>query len=243
MQTISRSKMTLSEKFVFTNPARGKINRTGFTLVELLVVVAIIVILGGAVVGVMGGGGKGQSLDAAVATLRSSINNARSIAMMKGQTAYLIINNEEGSSRYLRFIGVIYENPENAGEWLPANSGQTLPEGIYVITNDVAESSTTGLSGDALSGIKAKVNTAASTFSVNYPTNNSEVIDDAGTQWLAYKFGADGIAQPGTANRKLAVAIGRPTGAGGAVIDEVHQSAYIMISLFGGTITAEYDDL
>lgn len=227
--------------------------KKGFTLIELIAVIAIMAVLGGVIMAGISGGGTSQSLGSGVNVLNTMIKNTRTIAMMRGTKARLIINNEppQGNppsfDRYLSFVGIVYEDPETPGNWIAANQGQSLPENIYILakadpTNGLNKSGSV-LGGDALATLEAAAtDLPAGTMSIDYPSSRSLAGSDAGTQWMYYEFGADGIAQPGTANKKILVAVGNNTGTSIAFNSE-YEMAVTMIGLFGGTLVGDYDDI
>lgn len=218
--------------------------RSGFSLIELLVVIAIIALLGGVMVAALDTGSSTQGVGAGVRTLNSMIQTARTVAAMHNQTTYLIIyNKEDVPDRYMRYMGVIYEDPNMPGQWICANQGATLPEGVVIVAKDMNDSNFTQ-PANGLNDLKGKADNAAETLNLSksFPINETQGTS-AGSDWLAYKFGSDGMAQPGTANKKILVARADRSGEDTYQINNPNLAMVSMISLFGSTIVGEYADL
>ena len=106
-------------------------SKRGFTLIELLVVITIIVIAS-SIIFVAGGGGDGAALNSSQRIISGIAQGARGQAILKNARTRLIIhNNPTNPDKYLRFFGIVYEDPDNQGEWIAATQGTYLPEGIY----------------------------------------------------------------------------------------------------------------
>lgn len=108
-------------------------HRPGFTLVEIIVVIGIIVMMATFVMVGMRAGGSSQKLSSAQRTLNSMLQAARYKAIMGNTNARLIIHaNPADYEKFLRYVGVVYYDTATS-TWLPANNGNYLPSGIYVI--------------------------------------------------------------------------------------------------------------
>ncbi len=122
----------------------------GFTLVELLTVIAIMAVLAGIVIAGVGGFG-GAATPAAQRTVSAMLSTARTTAQLERTNAYLLINaNASDSAKYLRFLGIVYQDPTDPNAYLPVGSGTYLPRGIYVMPPGSV--STVALSADAAAG-------------------------------------------------------------------------------------------
>lgn len=105
--------------------------KNGFTLTELLVVIMIMVIL-------MAIGGisilqnnSGRGLQAGVSVLESAINEARSVAISRGTSARMLINDDNSDiSKYRRQILTVVS--DGSGGWEPAFRAISLPSNVYL---------------------------------------------------------------------------------------------------------------
>lgn len=113
--------------------------RSGFTLVELLVVISIIaILLSVAAVGIQNID-KGQATVSATAQAQGLMDEARSLAIGRSTRARLCIHADSGDpDRYLRFAVVAYEEIERdeTGEetgrsWRVDSRGTFFPNGVY----------------------------------------------------------------------------------------------------------------
>ena len=119
--------------------------RCGFSLIELLTVLLIIGILSSVMIGVVFTDSGSAAMPAAQRTLASMLSSARTTAMLNNSNAYLLIYGDNGSigtatgtdpQKYLRFMGVVYEDPDSTSTLIPANSGAYLPQGCYFTPGD-----------------------------------------------------------------------------------------------------------
>lgn len=116
-----------------------KSHRTGFSLVELLVVILIISLLLTLGAGIMKNIAGGNSMGSAVATTEALFDEARAIAVGKGTTAKVLVDvtDPQNEDTYLRRIVVVYNelNPQTGepeqDKWAVASRGLTLPDKIY----------------------------------------------------------------------------------------------------------------
>lgn len=181
-------------------------SRKGFSLVEMLAVIGIIGIMA-VIIGVSFTGtnetvalGNAQRIGASV------FQSARSIAVLRQQPTRVIIYADHGedSKKFLRYMGIVYlsENatdPENPapGDWIPANQGTYLPEGIYYIPEGGA-TDTTGLIADNLEGgvdlltsnPKYDKSSATDIMEASFP-----IVGGTNNDFYFYEFDANGMSE------------------------------------------------
>ena len=115
-----------------------------FTLVEMMVVVAIIAIMLAMAGAFFRGGDGSRAIHAAVRELQTLVESARMRALSSGnQTAVLIYNKSEDTSRYLNFVMVVERRPQKSEstsstndedgkwEWVPVGNGSFLSKGAF----------------------------------------------------------------------------------------------------------------
>jgi len=180
--------------------------KAAFTLIELLVVISIILIATSVLFMGGGGGGDGMKLSSSQRMVSSIAQGVRGQALLKGQRARLIIysdvaSNAQEPDKMLRFFGVIYQDPDNANQWLAASQGSSLPEGIYF--DPVLSSKIPGSSWSK-----------ASVMNLEYPRQSSQA--ESGPQYYFYEFNANGTMATGFENSWLVLRAGtlKPNDAG-----------------------------
>lgn len=170
-------------------------------MVELMAVIAIISIMA-VIIGVgLGGGNESVALGNAQRISSSIFQSARSIALLRQTNARVIIYADQGAQtdprKFLRYMGVVYDDPEtpNTVDWIPANQGTYLPEGVFYIPPGA--NTTTGLT-DATSStdpiLASKFNEqseigGANPFSVSFP-----VTGGTAEQFYWYEFDDKGMS-------------------------------------------------
>ncbi len=163
-----------------------------FTLIELLVVISVILIAASIVV-VTGRGGSGAALSSSTRIVSSVVQGARGQAILKNQRARLIIyagptnpaggvDGNDDADKFLRFFGIVYNDPDNANRWIAATQGTYLPRGVYF---DPA----TSTNNSAGSGWTA----AGRNFQIEFPRSSS-VPENSGDSYYWYEFEANGRA-------------------------------------------------
>ena len=102
---------------------------------ELLVVLAVIAIFVGVFATAIRPGNPSVAVQGAQSQLAGLLTQTRGVAILRNAPARLIVNvDADDRDRYLRFLGIVYQDPDNPGNWLAATDGITLPGGAYVVT-------------------------------------------------------------------------------------------------------------
>lgn len=189
--------------------------RRGFSLVELLAVILVVSIL--MTVGVMGvrnlAGGK--STAAAVASVEGLLEEARLIAVGKGTNARLLVDvdDPEKKENFLRRVVIAYQHVDTDGEltdeWVLANRGYQLPQGVYFSQKFSSEdhAGTSGGGGTALTP-------ESMNFYVLDANNSPRAVSRTATDWngdyVFYEFNSEGICQTPGASMIIGSGVLRP---------------------------------
>ena len=105
----------------------------GFSLLELMVVLGLMALWGMALSLALKSGNS-TSMRAAESQVGRFVQAVRMQAVLKKTPARLILlDDPDDEARHLRWYGLISGDPELPDEWLAANDGFLLPEGIQLI--------------------------------------------------------------------------------------------------------------
>ena len=115
-----------------SNPA-SKGFRSGFTLLELLVVISVMALMMGFIgFSLLGGGG--SSLDAAQREMVSLVQQTRMQATLSGRETRLIVHNDPAvPEKFHRYLEIVVEDANLTGGWRPLGQGTLLPDGAYIV--------------------------------------------------------------------------------------------------------------
>jgi prepilin-type N-terminal cleavage/methylation domain-containing protein len=154
----------------------------GYTLIELLVVLALMTIaFSFLIVNTMNN--DGMSLKSSQRILSAVAQGVKGQAIMKQASARLIIyaDQSEGSdaNKYLRYIGIVTQDPNNPRKWIAGTDGTYLPKGIYFMPK--------------LSQIANGRGKRIGTMHIEYPRIQSQFNDRrSGDTYYYYEFNANG---------------------------------------------------
>jgi prepilin-type N-terminal cleavage/methylation domain-containing protein len=167
------------------NKSHARLN-AGFTLIELLVVISIILIAS-SIIFIGGNGGDGAKLTSAQRIVSSIAQGARGQAILKNAKTRLIIYtdttpNNQDPDKFLRYIGIVYQDSVDPTKWNAATQGTSLPEGIYF--NPTLSSSN---------------NWTESKMNINYPRQSAQS-GSSGDEYYYYEFSSNGTMAPGFDN-------------------------------------------
>ena len=210
----------------------------GFSLIELLTVVGVMAIL--ATLLVFREPSPEASLKTAQRITASMLATTRRFAILKGQKARLIINKDEFAddrSQFLRFMGIVYESPNNPNQWIAANEGSFLPKNVYYIPRDLDGVNDQTKGGDMALSDEAKV------MKIVYPKLSPQ--RESGPEWYYYEFDANGMADAlTTANSTIVVYSAKPDAEGFPVVTNEFEAAGFRITPTGSVLIAkDIDDL
>ncbi len=148
--------------------------KSSFTLIELVVACSLILIL----VSVLGFDFSNRREDLRIKAgqqLASSLLlSARNQAILKQSNARLIIHNNPGEpEKYLRQMGIIYEEKPLSGRWKSLNAGSLLPMGVYFNTEISSW-------------------TDAQIMTVEFPRARF-LMEGSGEKWIYFEFTSTGV--------------------------------------------------
>lgn len=157
-------------------------------MVELLAVIGIISIMAVMIGVALSGGGQAVALGNGQRVAASIFQSARSVAVLRQTQTRVIIYADQGSStdprKFLRYMGVVYEEPLGSDNWVPVNTGTYLPEGVFFIPETIPSGLDASEAGGSL--MRSSVN---DTFSVSFPTTGQTA--DA---FYYYQFDSNGMS-------------------------------------------------
>ena len=113
-----------------------KESRSGFTLLELLIVISVMALMMGFVgFSLLGGGG--SSLDAAQREIVSLVQQTRMQATLSGRETRLIVHDDPANpEKFHRYLEIIVEDANETGAWRPIGQGTLLPDGAYIVPDE-----------------------------------------------------------------------------------------------------------
>ena len=209
-----------------------------FTLVELLAVIGIIAVMA-TVIGVsLGGGNNTASLGTSQRIAAGIFQSARSNAVLKQTETKVLIYGDNGGDtdpgKYLRFMQVVYKNDD--GDWVAANTGTYLPQGVYYIPDG-------GVAGaDSVLTVESD---STGTFNDNVKPNENSTADIGFTAY-EYSFDSNGLSSdPGN---KVVFAAGRVAGPpANGMPSLAFENQFAVLGFYlrrtGSVSLADYDDL
>ena len=171
----------------------------GYTLIELLVVLALMTIAFSFVI-VNTINSDGLSLKSSQRILSAVAQGAKGQAIMKQSPARLIIyadqNKGRDDNKYLRFFGIVTQDPKNPRKWIAGTEGTYLPKGIYFMPE--------------LSQMANGRNKRVGKMYLEYPRIQSTVDDSRyGEEYYYYEFNANGTMASKFVNAWLIFGAGR----------------------------------
>ena len=174
-------------------------HKKGYTLIELLVVLGIMVISFSYVI-VTTINNDGMSLKSSQRIISAVAQGAKGQAVMKQSPARLIIYADEGNDRdenkYLRYFGIVTQDPRNPRKWIAVTEGTYLPKGVYFMPE--------------LTKIANIENKLFGKMSIEYPRIKSKMIDpDFGEEYYYYEFNANGTMASNFVNSWLIFGVGK----------------------------------
>lgn len=159
-----------------------KKHNKGYTLIELLVVLGLMTIAFSFVV-VNTINNDGMSLKSSQRILSAVAQGAKGQAIMNQSPARLIIYADQGDdsdkNKYLRFFGIVTQDPNNPRKWIAGTEGTYLPKGIYFMPK--------------LSEMANGRNKRIGKMYLEYPRIQSKFSDPRyGEEYYYYEFNANG---------------------------------------------------
>ena len=110
--------------------------RSGFTLLELLIVISVMALMMGFIgFSLLGGGG--SSLDAAQREMVSLVQQTRMQASLSGRETRLIVHDDPSDpEKFHRYLEIVVEDANVTGAWRPLGQGTLLPDETYIVPDE-----------------------------------------------------------------------------------------------------------
>jgi len=189
------------------HPTKRYAKSPGFTLLELLSVVAVIAIASGIIGLSLTGRSDGMSLNAGQRVLISTFHAARTNAILKNRSSRVVFCNIPADPRYLRFLGILVEDPANSDRWKALDSGVYLPDGVYLVPDTGGRTVSGLVSGTEWEKVRSdyteRVLTMPSAFPYFEYETGVSVATNNNLDWIYYEFSATGRPRHQEDNRFL----------------------------------------
>ena len=235
-----------------------KEGRSGFTLLELLVVISVMALMMGFIgFSLLGGGG--SSLDAAQREMVSLVQQTRMQATLSGRETRLIVHDDPAvPEKFHRYLEIVVEDANVTGAWRPLGQGTLLPEGAYIVPDEERFGVSVETSSDDIWPSEAyTIWSGAATEDFLLGSIRKGVRTENGPDALNFRFLAfDGEGKvncsttPGPAGTfpppMIVLAIGNPNPPNtGKVIrfDNPNDISGVLLRRYGGFAVLDYDDI
>ena len=170
----------------------------GYTLIELLVVLALMTIAFSFII-VNTINNDGIALKSSQRILSAIAQGAKGQAIMKQSLTRLIIYADQSENRddnkYLRYVGIVTQDPKNPRRWIAGTDGTYLPKGIYFMPE--------------LSQIASGRDKRIGTMFIEYPRIKPQFNDRrSGEKYYYYEFNSNGTMAANCVNTWLIFGVG-----------------------------------
>ena len=168
-----------------------------FTLIELLIVLGLIMVASSVMV-ISSGNNDGVALKSSQRIVSSIAQGARGQAILKQTPTRILIYADRGANRdedkYLRFFGIITQDPENPNKWVAATKGNYLSKGIFFMPKLTAM-------------INGGQNSSAGKMRLEYPRLKPQVAG-TGEEYFYYEYNLNGTMAKRFINAWLLIGAG-----------------------------------
>ena len=196
--------------------------RTGFTLMELLVVMGIIALTIGAFQMAFRDRPGSASLGSGQRIVAGLVQSARGQAILHQTNARLMVHNDPSQpEKFLRFLVIARETEPGSGQWIPTQEGVHLPRNVFFVpqpgSNSVTDQTLRNWDNDTanLSIYRIRHEEPEGSATKNlYLNGSSPQLASEGNQWIYYQYGPTGRLQgegvPEPIDNRIVLARGRP---------------------------------
>lgn len=215
--------------------------RAAFTLLELVVTLSVIAILATLTMVSLSRSGEIRAVDSGIGMIRDMARAARAQAILAGQPARLLINYDEADpDRFLRYLGIVVRDKEDATKWQAVDRGAYLPQGVYFVPESSPQ---VDVAADWPSKSRYNATNGQGIVHLRYPIAEAEGEIASAPKWIVYGYAPNGSLDDVFGAAPLIVVGRAETTSGRVSFSDPNALGAVLFKRSGATLSVDKLDL